>query len=178
MPSFEASWHSEGSPTPAAEGSGAILPGSPSVSSSWRTTTFTQRTGYQEFEIGAEVPIWLPGEARALRGSVDAQELQLAARIAQARLRLAAEVREAYWAWATAIAERDAATARVNAARSLERDLARQVTAGQVARADLLLAIADLREAEALQRTAAGAARDAAIAFRALTGSDPQRGPA
>lgn len=158
------------------QGAQALLPGAPSISPSWRTTTFTQRTGFQEFEIGGEVPVWLPGEARALRGSVEAQTLQLDARIQQLRLQLAGEVRDAYWVWSAALAEREAANARVAAARTLERDLGRQVGAGQVPRADLLLATADLRDAEATLRSAAGAARDAAIAFRALTGSDPSAG--
>lgn len=158
------------------QGAQTLLPSAPSVSSSWRATTFTPRTGFQEFELGGELPLWLPGEARALRGSVEAQNAQLDARIAQVRLQIAADVRDAYWLWNTASAERDAATARVSAARAVERDLARQVAAGQVPRADLLLATADLRDADAAIRLAAGATRDAAIAFRALTGSDPSLG--
>jgi len=39
-----------------------------------------------------------------------------------------------------------------------------------------LLAIADLRDADAAIRLAYGATRDAAIAFRALTGNDPRTG--
>lgn len=158
------------------QGAQAFLPAAPSISPSWRTTTFTQRTGFQEFEIGGEVPVWLPGESRALRGSVEAQTAQLDARIAEARITLAALVREAYWAWAAANAEREAAQARVTSARALERDLTRQVGAGQVPRADLLLAAADARDAEAMLTTAAGAARDAAIAFRTLTGTNPTQG--
>jgi outer membrane protein, heavy metal efflux system len=158
------------------QGTQALLPGAPSISPSWRTTTLTGRSGAQEYELGGELPLWLPGESRALRGSVEAQNAQLDARIAQARLQLAAEVRDAYWSWSAAFAEREAANARMRAARTLERDLARQVGAGQVPRADLLLATADLRDAEAALRSAAGAVRDAAIAFRTLTGSDPSPG--
>ncbi|WP_431304022.1 TolC family protein [Sediminicoccus sp. BL-A-41-H5] len=158
------------------QGAQALLPGAPSISPSWRTTTFTQRTGFQEFEIGGEVPVWLPGESRALRGSVEAQTAQLDARIAEARITLAGLVREAYWNWAAANAEREAAQARVTAARALERDLTRQVNAGQVPRADLLLAAADARDAEATLTTAAGLARDAAITFRTLTGTNPTQG--
>jgi len=158
------------------QGAQTLLPSAPSIIPSWRTTTFTQRTGFQEFELGGELPLWLPGEARALRGSVEAQNAQLDARIAQVRLQIAAEVRDAYWLWNTASAERDSAIARVSAARALERDLARQVAAGQVPRSDLLLAIADLRDADAAIRLASGATRDAAIAFRALTGNDPRTG--
>ena len=158
------------------QGSQSLLPAAPSISPSWRTTTFTQRTGFQEFEIGGEIPVWLPGEARALRGTVEAQTAQLDARIAEARITLAGLVREAYWSWAAANAEREAAQARVTAARALERDLGRQVAAGQVPRADLLLAAADARDAEATLRSAAGAVRDAGIAFRTLTGRDPVQG--
>ena len=157
------------------QGTQALLPGAPSISPSWRTTTLTGR-GAQEFELGGEVPLWLPGESRALRGNVEAQNAQLDARIAQARLQLAAEVRDAYWTWNAASAEREAASARMGSARTLERDLSRQVGAGQVARTDLLLATADLRDAEATHRLAVGALRDAAIAFRILTGRDPSPG--
>lgn len=157
------------------EGTQTLLPGAPSISPSWRTTTITGR-GAQEYELGGELPLWLPGESRALRGSVEAQNAQLDSRIAQARLQLAAEVRDAYWSWRAGSAEREAANARVAAARALERDLARQVGAGQVPRADLLLATADLRDAETALRLAAGVMRDTAIAFRTLTGSDPSLG--
>lgn len=159
------------------QGTQTLLPSAASIGASWRTTTFTQRRGFQELELSGELPLWLPGESRALRSSVEAQNAQLDARIAQARLQVAAEVRDAYWLWNTTSAERDAATARVSAARVLERDLARQVAAGQMPRADLLLATADLRDADTALRSAAGGTRDAAIAFRALTGSDPSPGP-
>ena len=101
------------------QGAQALLPGAPSISPSWGTTTFTQRTGFQGFGIGGEVPVWLPGVSRALRGSVQAQTAQLDARIAEARITLAALVREAYWNWAAANAEREATQARVAAARAL-----------------------------------------------------------
>ena len=158
------------------QGARTLLPAAPSISPSWRSTTITQRSGFQEFELTGELPLWLPGEARALRGSVEAQTVQLDARIAQIRLVIAGEVRDAYWLWMTAQAERDAAQARTVAARALERDLARQVSAGQVPRADLLLGTADLRDAEATLRSATGGVRDAAINFRILTRADPTPG--
>lgn len=137
-----------------------------------------QRSGYQEFEVGVEAPIWLPGEARALRGTVTAQDQQLDARLRQARITLAGEVRDAYWAWALALAERDAARARLVAARALERDVARQAAAGNAPRTDLLVAQAEARDAEGATRIAEGQVRDAALAFRALSGRDPSAGAA
>lgn len=70
------------------QGTQTLLPGAPSISPSWRTTTFTQRTGFQEFELGGELPLWLPGEARALRSSVEAQYAQLASRKSVCRSQL------------------------------------------------------------------------------------------
>lgn len=155
-----------------------LLPGAPTIAPSTRSQLNPSGTGYQEFEIGVDAPLWLPGEARALRGSVSAQEAQLVARLRQARIAVAGEVREAYWSWALAVAEREAARARVAAARGLERDTGRQVTGGNAPRTDLLAAQADTREAEVAQRLAEQAVRAAALAFRALTGQDPSPGPA
>lgn len=159
-------------------GSEALLPGAPTLAPSWRTQVNPQRTGYQEFELGIDAPIWLPGEARALRGSVTAQEQQLDARLRQARIAVAGEVRDAYWAWGVAVAERDAARARLAAARALERDMSRQTAGGNAPRTDLLVAQSEARDSESGVRLAEGQVRDAALAFRTLTGRDPTPGPA
>ncbi|MBR0655504.1 TolC family protein [Plastoroseomonas arctica] len=158
-------------------GSEALLPGAPTLSPSWRTQVNPQRSGYQEFEVGVDAPIWLPGESRALRGSVTAQEQQWEARLRQARITVAGEVRDAYWAWGLALAEREAARARLAAARLLERDMGRQAAGGNAPRTDLLVAQADARDAEGTLRIADGQVRDAVLAFRALTGRDPRSGP-
>jgi cobalt-zinc-cadmium efflux system outer membrane protein len=158
-------------------GSETLLPGAPSINPSWSTQVNPRRTGYQEFEISVEAPLWLPGESRALRGSVSSQDMQLVARLRQARVLVAGELRDSYWNWSVALAEREAARARLAAARNLSRDVARQAASGQVPRTDLLLAQADLREAEAALRSTEGGVRDAALAFRALTGQNPTVGP-
>ena len=159
-------------------GSEALLPGAPTFAPSWRTQVNPQRTGYQEFELGLDAPIWLPGESRALGGTVTAQEQQLEARLRQARIVVAGEVRDAYWGWALALAEREASRARLNAARVLERDMARQTAGGNASRTDLLVAQSEARDAEGALRIAEGQVRDAALAFRALTGRDPTVGAA
>jgi cobalt-zinc-cadmium efflux system outer membrane protein len=159
-------------------GAEALLPGAASVSPSWRSQANPGRGGYQEFEVTADVPIWMPGEARALRGTVSAQDTQLDARLRQARIAVAGEVREAYWAWALAVAEHEAARARVAAARNLERDMGRQAGAGNAPRTDLLLAQAEARDAEGAARLAEAQQRAAVLAFRALTGQDPSLGAA
>lgn len=159
-------------------GSESFLPGAPTIIPSWRTQVNPQRTGYQEFELGMDAPIWLPGEARALRGSVSAQELQLEARLRVARITVAGEVRDAYWSWNLALAEREAARARLASSRNLERDMGRQATAGNAPRTDLLVAQAEARDAQGALRLAEAQVRDAGLAFRTLTGRDPSAGPA
>lgn len=159
-------------------GSEAFLPGAPTLAPAWRTQVNPQRSGYQELEISVDAPIWLPGESRALRGSVTAQEQQLEARLRQARIGVAGEVRDAYWAWGLALAEREAARARLAAARLLERDIGRQAAGGNVPRTDLLVAQSEARDAEGALRIADGQVRDAALTFRSLTARDPSPGPA
>lgn len=165
---------------------GALTPGPASIGLSYRTDAITQNRGFREYEGALAVPVWLPGAARAQRGSADAQGDRLAAQILARRLALAGEVRDAYWAWALARAETDAARSRVTSAQALESDLARQVGAGNAARSDLLLAQADARDAVLTLRERETALREAALAFRVLTGQAPtpqggeavRRGPA
>ncbi len=151
----------------------ALLPGPASMGLSYRTDAITQNRGFREYEGGLAVPIWLPGAARAQLGSADAQGDRLAAQILARRLALAGEVRDAYWTWALARAETDAARSRLTSAQALESDLARQVGAGNAARSDLLLAQADARDAVLGLRERETALREAALAFRVLTGQNP-----
>jgi cobalt-zinc-cadmium efflux system outer membrane protein len=154
----------------------ALLPLAPTVQGGVRSDAIAQNRGYLQLEAGGTAPLWLPGEARALRGAADAQMTALAAQIARQRLLLAGEVRTAYWTWAIASAEEEAQRARVSQAAALERDLARQVRAGQSPEADRLVAVAALREAEGALRERRLAAREAAIAFRTLTSAEPSAG--
>jgi cobalt-zinc-cadmium efflux system outer membrane protein len=154
----------------------ALLPLAPSVQGGVRTDAIAQDRGYLQLEASGTVPLWLPGEARALRGAADAQTAQLLAQIARQRLLLAGEVRTAYWAWAVASAEEEAQRGRVSLAGALERDITRQVRAGQSSEADRLVVVASLREAEAALRERRLAAREAAIAFRVLAGVEPTAG--
>nr|WP_282571919.1 TolC family protein [Roseomonas acroporae] len=155
----------------------ALLPQAPSVGGGVRQGLSARDSGYLQLEASAAAPLWLPGEAGALRGLAEAQGGANAGRIARARLLLAGQVRDAYWDWATAVAVQEAQRGRLTQTRALEADTGRGVAAGQVARADLLVAGAASREAEAALREATRAVREAAIAFRVLTGLDPTPAP-
>lgn len=156
----------------------ALFPAGAALSLGYRTDQVLRDRGLREIEGVAGAPLWLPGEARALRDSTAAEMVALEARIARERLALAGEVRTGWWVWRDAAVTRDAARDRVAAARDLERDLARQVAGGLLPQTDRLAAAAAVREAEAVHREAERAVRAAAIGFRALTGLDPVAGPA
>lgn len=156
----------------------ALLPLAPSVGGGVRTGISSQNPGYLQLEAAATAPLWLPGESRALRGLAEAQGTSNAQQIARGRLLVAGQVRDAYWTWAVAAAAQEAQRGRLAQARALEGDVGRGVEAGNVARADLLVATAAMREAEAALREATQAAREAAIAFRVLTGLEPTTRPA
>jgi outer membrane protein TolC len=157
-------------------GANALTPGAPSVGLGYTTDRFTQNRGFREAEVEVGVPVWLPGQSRAQRGLADAEGTRLAAQIAARRLIVAAEVRDAYWAWAAADAALAAARARTSSTAALTRDVARQARAGQLSRAEELLATADARESEGALREAEAAVREAQLAFRALTGRNPAPG--
>ena len=156
----------------------ALLPLAPSVGGGVRTGIGSQNPGYLQLDAAATAPLWLPGESRALRGLAEAQGAANTQQVARARLLLAGQVRDAYWTWAVAAAAQEAQRGRLAQARALERDVGRGVEAGNVARADLLVATATMREAEVALREATQAAREAAIAFRVLTSLEPTARPA
>ena len=79
------------------------------------------------------VPLWLPGEGTATEQVVDAELLRCDAQMAEAKLKVAGEVREALYAVALAEGEVKMADQRVGTARQLEADVARRERAGEVA---------------------------------------------
>lgn len=129
----------------------------PALLFGYRDDRWQSNAGNREAEIALAWPLWLPGQREA-RGAAAESAVELA-RLAQqaARLRITGEVREAAWTLIALQAERAQAEAQVRALRDLADDVERRVRAGDLARADALVARADLlnagaREAEARQR--------------------------
>ncbi len=128
--------------------------------------------GAREYEYGLALPLWLPGERARAAELADATLAALDSRRLAARLRVAAEVRDAWWAWQRASGEAALAADRTNNARALAADVARRAQAGELARADQHQADGALAQAESLAAEATGA-RDAAWqTLRALAGLD------
>lgn len=157
-------------------GANSLTPGAPSVGLGYTSDRFTQNRGFREAELEVGVPMWLPGQSRAQRGLADAEGARLSAQIAARRLIIASEVRDAYWSWADADVALAAARARTAGTAALTRDVTRRARAGQISRAEELLASAEARESEGALREAEAAVRDAQLAFHALTGRNPAPG--
>ena len=101
-----------------------------------KTDQLNRNQGGRETMLGVAIPLWLPGEQPRAQALTDAQSRGTATRADAARLRTAAMVREAYWAWARARVELALAHDRMNSAQALAADVARRVKAGVLARAD------------------------------------------
>src|SRR3989344_130029 len=82
--------------------------------------------GAQELEVGVALPLWLPGQRSRSQALVTQEEQALDARLDSARLQLAGQVREAWWAWQRARAELALAGAQVEHAQALSQDVHRR----------------------------------------------------
>lgn len=148
----------------------SLIAGPPSVQLLHRGDSMTDSRGTRESEIAMAVPIWMPGQ-RAARGDLaDAEAAEAEAGARLARLNLAAEVRVRVWALAASEGERDALRRRVQVAASLRDDVHRRVTAGDLARTDLLLARQDHLAAEAQLVEAEARVVDARARLQQATG--------
>jgi outer membrane protein, heavy metal efflux system len=153
----------------------------PSVAVSHRFDRLQGNVGRRETEIGVEVPLWLPGQRRALAGTADAAAAQALAAEQVARLRLAGDLREAAGQVAALEAELAQADTQALALKQLADDVDRRVRAGDLARADALAAEAERLAASALQadvRQRLQAARSHWTLLTGLTAApDPEAGP-
>lgn len=149
----------------------ALFPEPPSLSVSTRDDRFHRDEGAREIDVAVAMPLWLPGEQGRQAAIVGAESDQYKAALAAAKLKLAGEVREAYWQIRLVENELALARRKVEEAAVLAADVARRVKAGDLARVDL-------NQAQAAERLARAAVADAEIKkFRAQQGFDVLTGP-
>jgi cobalt-zinc-cadmium efflux system outer membrane protein len=177
---FDAAWRR--SPAGAAElargdeaaarsaSAGAWLRESPSLTASYRTDQIDLNQGRREYEVELGVLLSTPGERNASRTVGEAEALALQAQQAAARLALAKDVREAFWAARLAQVEHELAQRRLDEAGRLADDLARRLAAGEAARVDANQARGAQLAAEAALRAAQVEAQRSLKAFTTLTG--------
>ena len=147
-----------------------ITPGPASMSLSNLNDRLNRNHGKQEWEVELAAPLWLPGQKAAREAEAKSALAEVAARRASLRLQIAGEVREAWWAVASARNARDLAGRRNATARALEADVLRRFEAGDLARVDANLAQNERLAAEAELLEAEAALRQVEQAYRGLTG--------
>lgn len=156
------------------------LPEAPALEAAHKTDRLTGREGARELEVGLALPLWLPGEQDRAGALAEAEAAAVESQLAAARLRLAASVREAWWAWQQARMDEAMGRAQLDSARQLARDVARRTRAGELARADQHQAEGAVAAAEARLAQAEAGATAAWLRLQALggTGLDGAGAPA
>lgn len=156
-----------------ARAAAAWTPEPPTLELGERSDRWQEDAGFRERELGVAVPLWWPGERAGARAVAAATAALVESGQAAARLRLAGELRERWWQWQAAQVAAGLAADREARARQLAADVARRVTAGELAPVDRLQAEAGVAAAEA-ERAAAEAQLAAAVAaLQALGGTLP-----
>jgi len=148
----------------------ALFPEPPSLSVSNRDDRLHRNEGARELSAAIALPLWLPGEQGRQAAIVSAERDQYGTALAAAKLKVAGDVRDAYWQ--VRLTENELALARrkVEEAAVLAADVERRVKAGDLSRVDL-------NQAQAAERLALAALAEAEIkAFRARQGFNVQTG--
>jgi cobalt-zinc-cadmium efflux system outer membrane protein len=128
--------------------------------------------GAREWELGLSWPLWRPGERAHSQQAAAAEALTLVHGEAALKLALAAQLREAWWAWQRQRAEAELAHDRVVQAQVLATDVQRRVQAGDLARADAHQAEGHLADSEAAHAQAQARLSLARQAVQALVGGE------
>jgi cobalt-zinc-cadmium efflux system outer membrane protein len=148
-------------------------PEPPSLEASARTDRLTRNDGVREFDAAIAVPLWLPGERSRAQAAASSEVSAVDARLLAAQWRLAAEVREIYWAHQRSRLEHELAQQRLLSAQQVAADVARRVEAGDLARADGHQAASAVAAAQSASAAAAVVVTQTTQAWMALTGQPP-----
>jgi outer membrane protein, heavy metal efflux system len=148
----------------------SITPGSPYVGGLQRNNVAGNLRDYNETELEAGLPVWLPGQRDAMEGTVSTGIIEVEAKLAQRRLEVAGVLRDSWWAAQRAAREVNVARSRVATAKEIGADMTRRVELGDAAPADALLARNELLAAETELAQAEGAEKVARVNYEAITG--------
>ncbi len=150
-----------------------LTPAPASVSLANVNDQLNANRGKQEWELEVATPLWLPGQRAARQNEAAAAQSDLTARQQVARLQLAAELRESWWALASARNTHAAALDRLHTATALESDVQRRYKVGELARVDANLAQNETLVAQSELSEAQTALAQAEQNLQALTGVAP-----
>ncbi|OYY47854.1 MAG: hypothetical protein B7Y55_14440, partial [Polynucleobacter sp. 35-46-207] len=168
----------------------SLLVSPASVEVSQKTDRANTNQGASETILGLDIPLWLWNERSSSINLADAEykkllsqyylsQLRIAAEVRDAywnyqksKLRIAAEVRDAYWNYQKSKIESDLALRRNENAKSLALDVERRFKAGDLSRADLHQANGALASSEAFLVEAQANVINAEQRVRSLLGSE------
>ena len=128
--------------------------------------------GRQEWELEISAPLWLPRQRDAQMALGASTREEVRASQQALRLQVAGELREAWWAVASARNGEQLAQRRARTAESLETVVVRRFKAGELARVDANLATSERLDAQVALATAHSERLQAEEEFRALSGID------
>ncbi len=149
---------------------GSLWAAPPSLELSLRSDRLQRNTGQRETEIGVAIALWLPGQRAARLSTADAATARAAAAEQVARLQLAGDLRSAAWQLTALQAEAVEADSQVRLLVQLADDVERRVRAGESARADALVAVAEHLAASVQQSEVRQRLRAAEAGWALLTG--------
>lgn len=132
------------------DAAGNWLVAAPSLEMSAKSDRANSDKGSREYDVGVGLPLWLPGERGSAQALAEAERDALSSRLRAAQLRVAADLRDAWWNAGAAAIEVDVATARLKNAEQLSGDVARRVKVGDLSRADQHQAEGAMAAAQAL----------------------------
>jgi cobalt-zinc-cadmium efflux system outer membrane protein len=148
----------------------SITPGSPYVGGTQRNNVAGNLRTFNETEVEAGMPIWLPGQRDAYESTVTSSVHEVEERLVWRRLEIAGLLRDAWWNAQRAARNVSVARKRVATAREIGADMARRVELGEAAEADALLSRNEMLAAETELEQLQGAEKVARVQYAALTG--------
>jgi outer membrane protein TolC len=154
----------------------SITPGSPYLGGLQRSRVAGNLRDYNETEIEAAMPLWLPGQRDAFAATVTTGLVEVEQQLAKRRLEVAGMLRETWWNAQRAARNVAVARSRVATARDLGRDMKRRVELGDAAQGDALLAQNETLAAETELAQMEGEEKTARVDYMVLTGGLPPEG--
>jgi len=150
----------------------SLLVSPASVEVAQKTDRANSNQGASETILGLGIPLWLWNERSSSINLADAEYKKLLSQYYLSQLRIAAEVRDAYWTYQRSKIESDLALRRYENARILAQDVEKRFKAGYLSRADLHQANGALASSEAFLVEAQANVINAEQRVRSLLGSE------
>ncbi|WP_438971654.1 TolC family protein [Methylophaga sp.] len=126
--------------------------------------------GFQEWEGGVDMPLWLPGQKQKQQALSDKIAAELPAYQQQLKLQASGEVRQLLWQIKLAEAQLQQARIAWQTAKKLEKDVDNRVAAGDLAKTERLLARSNTLEAHSSMANAQSNLQQKLKTYSLITG--------